>query len=84
MNAAVAQSVERILGKDEVTGSNPVSSSNEMRLNLMIWTHFYLFLQLFRKFQRIDEWTSFPETDTKTATVTGQQILPLKIRNSQP
>ena len=24
--AAVAQSVERILGKDEVTGSNPVSS----------------------------------------------------------
>ena len=25
--AAVAQSVERILGKDEVTGSNPVSSS---------------------------------------------------------
>ena len=25
-NAAVAQSVERVLGKDEVTGSNPVSS----------------------------------------------------------
>ena len=27
MSAAIAQSVERILGKDEVTGSNPVSSS---------------------------------------------------------
>ena len=26
--ALVAQSVERVLGKDEVTGSNPVSSSN--------------------------------------------------------
>lgn len=25
--AAVAQPVERVLGKDEVTGSNPVSSS---------------------------------------------------------
>ena len=28
-NADVAQSVERILGKDEVTGSNPVISSTE-------------------------------------------------------
>ena len=27
MNAAMAQLVERVLGKDEVTGSNPVSSS---------------------------------------------------------
>ena len=27
MIAAMAQSVERVLGKDEVTGSNPVSSS---------------------------------------------------------
>ena len=27
MKAAVAQLVERILGKDEVTGSNPVCSS---------------------------------------------------------
>ena len=26
--AAMAQQVERVLGKDEVTGSNPVSSSN--------------------------------------------------------
>ena len=28
-NAAIAQSVECILGKDEVTGSNPVSSSKK-------------------------------------------------------
>ena len=27
LNADVAQQVERVLGKDEVTGSNPVSSS---------------------------------------------------------
>ena len=27
--AAMAQSVERVLGKDEVTGSNPVSSSKK-------------------------------------------------------
>ena len=27
VDAAVAQSVEHVLGKDEVTGSNPVSSS---------------------------------------------------------
>ena len=31
-NADVAQQVERILGKDEVTGSNPVISSIEKRL----------------------------------------------------
>ena len=30
-NAAIAQSVERILGKDEVTSSNLVSSSTETR-----------------------------------------------------
>ena len=29
VNAAMAQSVERVLGKDEVTGSNPVSSSKK-------------------------------------------------------
>ena len=27
LNAAMAQQVEHVLGKDEVTGSNPVSSS---------------------------------------------------------
>ena len=29
-NATMAQLVERVLGKDEVTGSNPVSSSNDL------------------------------------------------------
>ena len=33
-SAAVAQSVERILGKDEVTGSNPVSSCREHKVNM--------------------------------------------------
>ena len=33
--AAVAQSVERVLGKDEVMGSSPISSSaREVRLSL--------------------------------------------------
>ena len=30
----MAQAVERILGKDEVTGSNPVISSNAIRLSI--------------------------------------------------
>ena len=30
-NAAIAQSVERILGKDEVSGPNPDSSSNNKK-----------------------------------------------------
>ena len=29
-NAAMAQQVERVLGKDEVPGSNPGSSSNDL------------------------------------------------------
>ncbi len=32
MIAAVAQLVERVLGKDEVMGSNPISSLVKMRL----------------------------------------------------
>ncbi len=32
-NAAMAQLVERVLGKDEVTGSIPVSSSKKDRAN---------------------------------------------------
>ena len=31
INAAMAQLVERVLGKDEVTGSIPVSSSKKKR-----------------------------------------------------
>ena len=30
-SAAMAQMVEHVLGKDEVTGSNPVSSSNKSK-----------------------------------------------------
>ena len=38
-DADVAQQVERVLGKDEVTGSNPVSSSKE---NHQIWWFFII------------------------------------------
>ena len=38
--ADMAQSVERILGKDEVTGSNPVISSKNTRIYLRV---FFLF-----------------------------------------
>ncbi len=34
--AAMAQSVEHVLGKDGVTGSNPVSSSKKHRLRLVL------------------------------------------------
>ena len=46
--AAVAQSVERILGKDEVGGSNPPSSSKILHLNLMVWVLFLMLSELFR------------------------------------
>ena len=35
-NAAMAQLVERVLGKDEVTGSIPVSSSKTDRAKFMV------------------------------------------------
>ena len=38
--ADIAQSVECILGKDEVTGSNPVISSTCKPLNLGVWRFF--------------------------------------------
>ena len=38
ISAAVAQSVERRLGKAEVTGSIPVSSSFFMPILLVFWT----------------------------------------------
>ena len=40
--ADIAQSVECILGKDEVTGSNPVISSTCKPLNLGVWRFFLL------------------------------------------
>ena len=41
-SAAIAQPVERILGKDEVTSSNLVSSSNIKHSNLTVWVLFVL------------------------------------------
>ncbi len=44
--AAMAQSVERILGKDEVTGSIPVSSSKKFRTRKcaeFLLIHYYFF-----------------------------------------
>ena len=39
-NAAMAQLVERVLGKDEVTGSSPVSSSKKKEVNRLGFTFF--------------------------------------------
>ncbi len=41
-NAAMAQVVEHVLGKDEVTGSNPVSSSKKIRSRKRADFLFYL------------------------------------------
>ena len=41
-NAAIAQSVERILGKDEVASSNLASSSKPLKL--LAFQGFFLFL----------------------------------------
>ena len=40
--AAMAQSVERILGKDEVTGSIPVSSSKNRRISTEVRRFYFL------------------------------------------
>ena len=42
--ADMAQAVEHILGKDEVTGSSPVISSNEKTLKLRLFRRFQGFL----------------------------------------
>ncbi len=44
--ADIAQLVERILGKDEVTGSNPVISSKKIYFSKLIQTHKSIFLKL--------------------------------------
>ena len=41
LNAAMAQLVERVLGKDEVTGSIPVSSSKKIQGKPKIWFTLY-------------------------------------------
>ena len=57
-----------IIGKDEVGGSNPPSSSKENTLNLRVLGVFFCFLQLFYYFRHNDEDGSQIETDTKTET----------------
>lgn len=42
--AVMAQSAEHVLGKDEVTGSNPVNSSKP-RINMMFMRGFFVLLQ---------------------------------------
>ena len=49
-NAAMAQLVERVLGKDEVTGSIPVSSSKTDRANFMVRSFFIRFGTANRRF----------------------------------
>ncbi len=47
-NAAMAQSVERVLGKDEVPGPNPGSSSNPQRFifgDFLLYFQFSLFTE---------------------------------------
>ncbi len=44
LSAAMAQQVEHILGKDEVTGSNPVSSSNGKSLEIACLCDFKAFV----------------------------------------
>ena len=55
--AAIAQSVECILGKDEVTGSNPVSSSKNRRISTEVRRFYFLLLHysLFTNL-RVDFW----------------------------
>jgi hypothetical protein len=47
--AVIAQSVERILGKDEVPSSNLGNSSNIKHSNLTVWVLFAMLLQLFEQ-----------------------------------
>ena len=54
LNAAVAQSVERRLGKAEVSGSSPVSSSFFMS-TFGLWLYFIIFSLIFKEFFFIKE-----------------------------
>ena len=47
----MAQLVERVLGKDEVTGSNPVSSSRNGRRSTKVWSS-AVFLFAAKKFRK--------------------------------
>ena len=51
-DADVAQQVERILGKDEVTGSNPVISSKS--LENLVFSRLFVLYATFRKHNKRD------------------------------
>ena len=50
------------LGKDEVGGSNPPSSSNIFRLNRKVWADFVMFLQLFACFCNLEKRPRYQKT----------------------
>ena len=50
------------LGKDEVGGSNPPSSSNIFRLNRKVLADFVMFLQLFACFCNLEKRPRYPKT----------------------
>ena len=50
------------VGKDEVGGSNPPSSSNIFRLNRKIWADFVIFLQLFTCFCNLEKRPRYQKT----------------------
>ena len=52
VNAAIAQSVARVLGKDEVTGSNPVSSSRKTTLQRVVFCYAKVTLGLTKEIKR--------------------------------
>ena len=57
-----------IIGKDEVPGPNPGSSSNEKRSNLTVWVLFSALLQLLRTVRQFDETRLQHKTDTEADT----------------
>ena len=50
------------VGKDEVGGSNPPSSSNIFRLNRKVWADFVMFLQLFACFCNLEKRPRYQKT----------------------
>ena len=57
-----------VVGKDEVPGPNPGSSSNEKHSNLTVWVLFSALLQLLRTVRQFDETRLQHKTDTETDT----------------
>ena len=66
--AAVAQSVERVIGNDEVGSSNLPSSSNKNRLNRNDLSGFCCFMQFFSRVPSLPILGHAEETHTKTHT----------------